>query len=176
MNAQVYKNQYRLPNLLEQLVVAAQIINSQSSGSVWFTSLDHKYAFSQLQMSDLVSSRCSFKKVCGEFTGTYCFKTGFYGLTDMPKEFQKAMDNTLQDILGVICFHDDVLIVSRGSVEDLIRTVEKLFQKLNKGDFALKLSNCNFSVEKITCLGFDIDKFGYIPRNSTVEAVLDLKP
>ena len=28
-------------------------------------------------------------------TGTYRFKTGFYGLTDMPAEFQKAMDYTL---------------------------------------------------------------------------------
>ena len=28
-------------------------------------------------------------------TGTYSFQTGFYWLTDMPAEFQKAMDYTL---------------------------------------------------------------------------------
>ena len=54
--------------------------------------------------------------MCGEFTGTYRFKTGFYGLTGMPKEFQKAMDNTLQNIPVVICFLDDIVIVSEGSI------------------------------------------------------------
>ena len=48
---------------------------------------------------DGVSSQCNFNIVCVEQTGTYRFKTGFYGLTDMPKEFQKAMDNTLQSFL-----------------------------------------------------------------------------
>ena len=28
-------------------------------------------------------------------TGTYRFQTGFYGLTDMPAEFQKATDYTI---------------------------------------------------------------------------------
>ena len=50
----------------------------------------------------------------------------FYGLTDTPKEFQKAMDNTLQKIPRVICFLDDILLVSIGSTEDL--TVEKYFK------------------------------------------------
>ena len=45
-----------MPNLLEQLDVAAQIINADISGKVWLTSLDLKYAFSQLSLCDLVSS------------------------------------------------------------------------------------------------------------------------
>ena len=104
MNAQIFKNHYQMPNLLKQLDVAAKIINTDNPGNVWFTSLDLKYAFSQLLLSDLVSSHCNFTVVCGESTGTYRFKTKIYGLADMPKEFQKAMDNTLQNIKGVICF------------------------------------------------------------------------
>ena len=34
--------------------MAAQTINSQNSGPVWFTFLDFKNAFVQLQLSDLV--------------------------------------------------------------------------------------------------------------------------
>ena len=47
MNVQIFKTQYEMPNLLEQLDVAAQIIKSTNTGSIWFTSLDLKYACSQ---------------------------------------------------------------------------------------------------------------------------------
>ena len=46
IKAQILKNQYQMPNLLEQLDVAAQTINSNLPGEVLFTSLDLKYAFS----------------------------------------------------------------------------------------------------------------------------------
>ena len=76
-----------MPNLLEKLDVAAQIINTDTPGEIWFTSLDFEYAFSQFLLSDLVSSHWNFSIVCGESTGTYRFKTRFYSLTDIPKEF-----------------------------------------------------------------------------------------
>ena len=71
MKAQIFKNQNQMPNLLEQLDVAAQTINSNSSGEAFFTSLDLKYAFSQLKVSDSFSNHCNFNVVCGDATGTY---------------------------------------------------------------------------------------------------------
>ena len=58
IKAQIFKK-YHMPNLLKQLDVAAQTINSNLPGGVLFTSLDLKYAFSQLQLSDLVSNHCN---------------------------------------------------------------------------------------------------------------------
>ena len=140
MSSQFYKNKFQMPNLLELLDSAAQIITAKTEGTVWFTSLDLKYAFSQLPIDESVSKHCNFSIVCGEFTGTYRFKTGFYGLTDMPKEFQKAMDNTIQGFQGVFCFLDDILIVSKGSVTKHNVTVNKVLSRLDKEGFALKLS------------------------------------
>ena len=95
MNSQIYENKFQMPNLLELPNLAAQIITSRSEGTVWFTSIVLKYAFSELPLVESVSNHCNFSIVCGEFTALYRFKTGFYGLTDMPKELQKAMDNTI---------------------------------------------------------------------------------
>ena len=106
MNAQIWQNKYQMPNMHELIDLAAQIITRDTPGKVWFTSLDLKYAFSQLPLSNLTSSYCNFKILCGEATGTYRFKTGFYGLTDMPTEFQKTMDCILQGLEGVICYLD----------------------------------------------------------------------
>ena len=85
-----------MPVVDELLSSIAQIISERKEGEeVWFTSLDLNYAFSQLSLSEETSKHCNFSILGGKATGTYRFKTGFYGLTDMPTEFQKAMDRTL---------------------------------------------------------------------------------
>ena len=165
-----------MPNWLELLDSAAQMIISDKVGEVWFTSLDLKYAFSQIPLSDEVSRQCNFNIVCGEQSGSYRFKTDFYGLTDMPKEFQKAMDKTLQGLSGVFCFLDNILIVSKGSVMDQNILVDKVITRLDEEGFALKLSKCNFLMSQLSWLGYDIDSEGYRPKHSKIDAVLALEP
>ena len=58
----------------------------------------------------------------------------------MPKKFQKAMDSTIQGIQEVFCFLDDILIVPKGSVTKHNETVDKVLSRLDKEEFALKLS------------------------------------
>ena len=149
MNAQFWQNKYQMPNMHELIDSAAQIITRDTPGKVWFTSLDLKYAFNQLPLSDLTSSHCNFSILCGEATGTYRFKTGFYRLTDMPTKIQKAMDCTLQGLEGVICYLDEILVVTKGGVEDHNTLVEKVMDRLNQEGWALKLSKCEFSVNKL---------------------------
>ena len=137
LNAQIWKNKYQMPNIHELINSAAQIITRKVPGKVWFTPLDLKYAFSQLPLSSLISSHCNFNILCGEATGTYRFKTGFYGLADMPTDFQKAMDCTLQGIEGVICYLDDILIVRKRYVQEHNELVGKVIQRLDVEGWAL---------------------------------------
>ena len=58
-------------------------------------------------------------------TGTYCFKTGFYALTDLPAEFQKAIESTSAGLNNKFCFLDDILIVSRGRIENHLDLMRK---------------------------------------------------
>ena len=147
---------------------AAQIITKDRPGKVWFTSLDLKYAFSQLPLSDLANSFCNFSILCGEATGPYRFKIGFYGLTDMPTEFQKAIYCTLEGLDGVICYFDDILVVTKGAVEDHKELVNKVMHCLIEGGWALKLSKFEFSVNKLIWLGYQIDRSGYTPKFSKI--------
>ena len=114
--------------------------------------------------------------MCGEATGTYRFKTGFYGLKDMPTEFMKAMDCTLQGLEGVICYLDDILVVTKGRVEDHNVLVERVMNRLDEEGWALKLSKCEFSVNKLVWLGYKIDENGYAPKFSKKEAIKSLLP
>ena len=141
-NAQIWKNNYQIPNIPELIDSAAQIITSNVPGSVWLTSLNLKYAFSQIKLTYTTSSQCNFSNCWGELTGTYRFNTGFYGLTEMPSEFQKAMDYPLQGIPGTICYLDGILAVSKGTLSKDNDIVHKIPSRFYEEGFAVKLTTC----------------------------------
>ena len=97
INRQLYKNKYQMPNVEELLDGVSQIVTAQAAGTLFFTVLDLKYAYSRLKLTPQTARQCNFNIVGGIATGTYRFLTGFYGLADMPAEFQKAMDRTLNN-------------------------------------------------------------------------------
>ena len=94
-----------MPNI-DMLIdtISQQFINTQNGQQVYFTTLDSKYAYSHLKLHHDTAKHCNFNIICGEFTGTYRYKTGFYGPTDMPAEFQKAMDYTLIGLQNTYIF------------------------------------------------------------------------
>ena len=142
-----------MPVIDELMDQVGQIITSDPDAELWFTKLDLNYAFSQLPLSKETSKHCNFSIVGGRATGTYRFLTGFYGLTDMPTEFQKAMDSTLRNLLNVFCFLDDILVCSRGSIAEHNKIVEEVIRRIDAEGFSLKLSKCEFSKHEISWLG-----------------------
>ena len=96
LNQASHKNKYRMPNI-DSLTdsISLNIKDSNHGDNVYFSTIDLKYAYSQLNLHPDTARPCNFNIICGDATGTYRFKTGFYGLTDKPAEFQKAMDSTL---------------------------------------------------------------------------------
>ena len=54
--------------------------------------------------------------------------------------------------------------------------VDKVINRLDEEGFALKLSKCDFSLNHLSWLGYDIDSEGYRPKRSKIEAVLALEP
>ena len=95
INRQLFKNKYQMPNVDELIDGVSQIVTENKKGTLYFSVLDLKYAYSQLKLAADTARQCNFNIVGGKATGTYRFLTGFYGLADMPAEFQKAMDRTI---------------------------------------------------------------------------------
>ena len=91
-----------------------------------------QYADSQLNFHNETARNCNFNFVSTDMTGTYRFKTGFYGLTDMPEEYQKAIECTLAGLTNTFCFLDNILIVSRGRIEHHLNLVRKCLIKLDQ--------------------------------------------
>ena len=124
-NKQVYKNKYQMPSMDELVERISQIIAELKAGDVYFTTLDFTYAYLQVALDQNTSEQCNFSIVGKKSTGTYCFKNGFYGLTSMPAEFQKVIDNLLKEFPQSSAFVDDILIASKGTKIEHIALVKK---------------------------------------------------
>ena len=126
LNKSFHKNKYQMPNIDNLIDTIQQKLNANASQeTAYFSTLDLKYAYSQLNLDPETARHCNFNIISGDGTGTYRFITGFYGLTDMPAAFQKVMDYTLVGLQNTHCFLDDINIVSRGSKEEHLKLVYK---------------------------------------------------
>ena len=77
-----------MPNIDSLIDTISQHINDSNHGdNVYLSMIDLKYAYSQINLHPDTAHHCNFNIICSEATGTYRFKTEFYGLTDMPAEF-----------------------------------------------------------------------------------------
>ena len=92
LNKQVHKNKYQMPNIEELKDTVRQTIREGKTEDVYFSTMDLTYAYGQLPLSPKTSVQCNFLLVGRKSTGTYRFRTGFYGLTTMPAEFQRVLD------------------------------------------------------------------------------------
>ena len=151
INKSIHKNKYQMPNIenLMDSVGEHLACSTDKNAPAWFSSLDLKYAYSQLKLHPDTSKHCNFNIVGGRATGTYRFLTGFYGLTDMPAEFQKAIDNTLINLPNTFCFLDDILIASRGTKEEHMALVNACLKRINDENLAISLKKCKIAVNEI---------------------------
>ena len=76
-----------MPNIDLHLENIAQVVKSDNSNQTLFTTLDLRYAYSQIPLDKTTREQCNIRIIGGNDIRTYQFQTVFYGFTDMPAEF-----------------------------------------------------------------------------------------
>ena len=176
INRQLFKNKYQMPNVDDLIDGVSQIVTENKNGTLYFMVLDLKYVYSQINLAADTAKQCNFNFVGGKSTGTYRFLTGLYGLADMPAEFLKAMDRTINHAKNTFYFLDDILIVSKGNEIEHGNLVEAVLKKLDAENLALKISKCEFFKQEANWLGHHLLEAGVRPKVSKTEAVINLNP
>ena len=156
--------------------ISRHLTNTQNCQQAYFPTKDLKYAYSRLQLLIDTAKHSNFNILCGKSTGTYRFKTGFYGLTDMPAEFQKARDYTHVDLQNTQCFLGDIIIVSIGSKSDHLSYVTKCFKKLDEDNLRMNLQKCHFAKTETEWLGYKFTQAGICPLENKTAAILAIPP
>ena len=81
INKYIHKNKYQMPNMGLLLDNIAQVAKSDKSNQTLFSTLDLRYAYSQIPLDKATREQCNFSLISGNATGTYQFQAKFYGLT-----------------------------------------------------------------------------------------------
>ena len=144
-------------------------------GKYFFSKSDLKYNYSQILLGDNIKKHCNFNILRGKATGTYRFINGFYGLTDMPLTFQKTIDKTLHDINSEFASLNDILIITKGTLDEHEKEIDKIIHRLNEENLAISLQKCELAEEEIIWLGFTITPNGVTPTKQKCDTIKDLE-
>ena len=175
LNKQIFWNSYQMPNLFELIDYVTVTISGHDEKKIWFSSIDSKNAYSQIPLSKKASNQCNFNIVGGDVTGSYRFKTAFYGLGDMLKEFQRIIDRLTEKLPNTHCYLDDILIVPVGSEDEHRKLVFPVLKTLDDEELDVKWEKCTFLTHNIEWLGFKNVAKGTTPLKHKSDAFRNLK-
>lgn len=149
LNAQTIKDAYALPKLEDTFTAL--------SGSKWFSVLDLKSGYYQIEMEE--SDKCKTAFVCP--LGFWEFNRMPQGVTNAPSTFQRLMERCMGDmnLKEALVFIDD-LIIFAPTLEEHERRLLKVLDRLK--EFGLKLSpeKCVFCQTSVRYLGHIVSQDG----------------
>ena len=152
--------------------ISQQISAPAPQNTTHFSTLNSKYAYSQINLEPNTANHCNFNVISGDMTSTYRFQTGFYGLTDMPEEFQKAMDYSLIGLKNIYCFLVDLLILSKELEEKHKQYVLNCLKRLGDENLRINLPKCHFYKLETDWLGYHISQSAISPIESKTSVIL----
>ena len=152
-------NQYPLPKPSDLMACL--------TGGTRFTKLDLTSAYQQMLLDEASS------KLVATHQGLYQFTQLPFRIASAPAVFQGAMDTILQDVPGVICYLDDILITGKTDSEHF-HNLEEVLQRLQWHGVRLRKEKCQFLQESVEYLGHRIDETGVHTSLQKVKAVVDV--
>lgn len=149
LNLNTIKDAYALPNLEEAF--------SALTGSKWFSVLDLKSGYYQIEVDEADKHKTAF--VCP--MGFFEFNRMPQGITNAPSTFQRLMEKCMGDIhlKEVLVYLDDLIVYS----ETLEQHETRLLHVLNRlKEYGLKLSpeKCMFFQTSVRYLGHIVSQNG----------------
>ena len=161
LNSITKKNRYPLPlthNLLDRV-----------QGCTHFTVIDLKNAFNLVR----VRTSDEWKTVFRTNLGLFEYLVMPFGLTNAPATFQAFIQDTLRDLLDVVCvaYMDDILIFSKGQ-EQHDHDVSAVLERLRAARLYANAKKCEFDKPCVDYLGFAIGSDGVRMNPKKLDTIL----
>lgn len=137
-------------------------------GHSFFATLDLRSGYHQIRMHPDSVEKTAFSTPLG----LYEWNVMPFGLCNAPAVFQRMMNNIFRDMIGkrLAVYLDDILIFAK-SREELLETIEIVFDRLRQNGLYLNVEKCMVGAEEFPCLGFIVSKDGLRPNPAKVAAL-----
>jgi hypothetical protein len=146
LNEMTVKNKYPLP-LISELV-------NQLRGAKYFTKLDVRWGFNNVQIEDGNEWKAAFRTNRGLFEPLVMF----FGLTNSPATFQTMMNDIFSDMISegvVVVYLDDILIFTK-DLDEHRQITQRVLGRLAEHKLYLRPEKCEFEKTQIEYLGLII--------------------
>ena len=157
LNKDTLPSNVRLPEIHECLDRIAQ------KKPTIFSSLDLRSGYFQLPIAKESQEKTAFTSV--SLGQQFCFKVTSQGLTSAPASFARTMQRIFSKQIAkneLEVYLDDVLSYAKDHTE-MLNTLEEAFKNLIDSGMKINIEKCQFGINKLTYLGFEISKDGYKP-------------
>lgn len=145
-------------------------ITARINGSKWFTLLDCRKGFWQLQVTPRTSEYLTFSTPFGRYS---CLRMPF-GLASAPEVFQQVMSSLTAGVKNTEVSMDDVLIHAT-TKEELEKLTEKVLNKFKKAGLKLNKEKCVFNTQEVKFLGHVVTSDGLKPDPEKLETISKIK-
>ena len=142
-------------------------------GAQFFSSMDIDRAFWQLGMAEEDKHKFAFR-VDGRLFEPNVMP---FGSKNAPSTFQRLMDKILRGLTWKQClvYIDDILVFA-GTFEEHCRRLDAVFDRIGAAGLKLKPSKCEFGMQEVNYLGFQISNKGLSVSHRKVKALLATEP
>ncbi|GBG72695.1 hypothetical protein CBR_g12263 [Chara braunii] len=160
LNRYTVKNNYPMPR--------SDKLFDCLAGNRFLTKIDFRSGYHQIRVAAADQPKTTFRSRFGhdEFTVIP------FGLTNAPATFQRAMNDTLRDILEqyILVYLDDILIYNR-TLEEHLRHLRDVLDCLHRHGFYAKLSKCRFAQHKVEFLGHYVSNLSLHMDDAKITAI-----
>lgn len=149
LNLQTVKDAYALPRMDDTFTAL--------SGSKWFSVLDLKSGYYQIEVDEDDKPKTAF--VCP--LGFWEFNRMPQGVTNAPSTFQRLMEKCMGDmnLKEVVVFLDDVIVFSK-TLEEHEARLTKVLNRLKEYGLKLSPEKCKFFQSSVRYLGHVVSERG----------------
>lgn len=143
------KDSYPLPRIDDTL--------STLSGSTWFSTLDLKNGYWQVDIHPEDKEKTAFSTG----TGLYQFTVMPFGLCNAPATFERLMEMVLKGLTWKIClvYLDDILVMGK-SFDDHLKNLEEVFARIGDANLKLNPKKCLLFQKQVEFLGYTVTEKG----------------
>jgi hypothetical protein len=98
------------------------------------------------------------------------------GIAGSPNIFQEKMTHLMATLEFVRTYLDDLLIITKGSLEDHLEKLSMVLTRLQDAGLKINADKSKFCALETEYLGYILTKEGINPQSNKVQAMLALAP
>lgn len=161
LNLSLKDNFYQIPTV-EDLTL-------KLSGSQFYSVLDLKDGFWQIELEEESKKLCTFSTPIG----MYQFERMPFGLKVAPEKFQQMNEKNFGDIDGTFIYIDDILIIGK-TIEEHDQILEKVLDRARHLNIKFNPKKIQLRVPEVKYLGFVFTKDGYKCDPARTKAIVEM--